>query len=437
MAEVRFNEAFEILAHALAGSISTLPKNSLIIRDLYGKLHLAVPDSAEKASEIETSLKSCWESLGIYGSYTGKHVYSNEDFFDSEKVFNNPDIALYRLSDIGIEVRLLDRQVNGQGWSMPITKGPHPPRIAFYGVKGGVGRSTALAMAAYHAGRMGKNVLLLDFDLESPGLSGILLKSEQLPEFGAIDWFVEDAVGQSASLPSRMISTSNISRLPGVSGRIDIIPAFGQGENEYIPKLSRIYLDVPSGGGTIRRFIDRASTMLEALESELKPDIVFIDTRAGLHDLAAASIVGLSDSALLFATDTPQTWEGYRLLLSFWKDRPAMLDLVKQKLTMVYALMPEYDPAKSFAAFKEHSYGLFLENFYQEIPAGADPSLEVFSFDLENESAPHYPVAIKWNQSFLDFSEELLEKRFVTDSMIDTCYGAFFERLDEICGSEA
>ncbi|MBI5592256.1 MAG: AAA family ATPase [Deltaproteobacteria bacterium] len=77
------------------------------------------------------------------------------------------------------------------------------PRIVFFGLKGGVGRSTAMAMLAYDLARTGKRVLLIDFDLESPGLSGLLLPPDRFADFGMVDWFIEDAVGQGDAVFDR------------------------------------------------------------------------------------------------------------------------------------------------------------------------------------------------------------------------------------------
>ena len=67
--------------------------------------------------------------------------------------------------------------------------------IVFYSIKGGVGRSTALAAAAWHFAQRGKRVMVVDMDLESPGLSSSLLPEDRRPEYGLIDWLVEDNYG--------------------------------------------------------------------------------------------------------------------------------------------------------------------------------------------------------------------------------------------------
>jgi len=42
--------------------------------------------------------------------------------------------------------------------------------------------------------RTGKRVLVLDLDLESPGLSSSLLPPDRQPMYGITDWLIEDLV---------------------------------------------------------------------------------------------------------------------------------------------------------------------------------------------------------------------------------------------------
>jgi hypothetical protein len=110
---------------------------------------------------------------------------------------------------------------------------------------------------------------------------------------------------------------------------------------------------------------------------------------------------------------------------------------VREKLSMVYALMPERDREGSLNRFIEHSYTLFSENAYQEIPAGAEQDYGIFNFDMDNKTAPHYPAIIKWNQGFLDFNAASIGNSLISDTEIKANYESFFALLDALIGREA
>jgi MinD-like ATPase involved in chromosome partitioning or flagellar assembly len=59
---------------------------------------------------------------------------------------------------------------------------PFPYIFTFYSFKGGVGRSMALMNVAYTLAGRGRHVLVVDMDLEAPGLSGFLHRSKELAE---------------------------------------------------------------------------------------------------------------------------------------------------------------------------------------------------------------------------------------------------------------
>ena len=59
---------------------------------------------------------------------------------------------------------------------------PFPYIFTFYSFKGGVGRSMAVMNVAYTLAGRGRHVLVVDMDLEAPGLSGFLHRSQELAE---------------------------------------------------------------------------------------------------------------------------------------------------------------------------------------------------------------------------------------------------------------
>lgn len=428
---VFFNDALIIVESLITGA--GLPPDivPLVIRDIHGRIRIALDGEKTKHQEVAARLATSMETLGVYAGNSGKGVMFPEDFFESDSVFQNPDILDLYLPGSDTPIRLLDRQIIGQDWLRPTSAKIENkiPRLVFFGLKGGVGRSTALAMLAYDLARLGKSVLLIDFDLESPGLSGLLMPPDRLADFGMVDWFIEDAVGQGEAVLSRMISVSPLS--DHTQGEIRVAAAMGMGESFYLAKLSRVYADV-ARDSHVERFSQRVSRLVGALETQEKPDVVLIDSRVGLHDLAAVSIVGLATVALMFATDTAQAWQGYRLLFSHWQAHPAVLRAVRDRLVMVEALFPESDQAARAGRFLENAYTLFAETIYERIEPGKEAAPDVFNFDMNDEAAPHYPLRIKWNNRFQEFDPLLLPKGILTDADIAATFGGFLDGVKYI-----
>ncbi len=418
---VFFNEVLPKVAEMISAQTFSSNIEPLVIRDIHGRIRVAINVARSDCSEAISSLEKGLSALGVYCDTATISVLCREDFFDPDSIFNSTEILQWSPPNSDTAIRVLDRQVTGQDWLIPKDSSESaPPRLVFFGIKGGVGRSTALAMLAYKLANSGKKVLLIDLDLESPGLSGLLLPQDRLADFGVVDWLIEDAVGQGDEVLRRMISVSPLSE--STQKEIRIAAAMGQGDLFYLDKLSRAYADVAVGNHA-ETFTKRIHRLVKKLEELEKPDVVLIDSRAGLHDLAAVSIVGLASTAFLFATDTEQSWQGYKLLFSHWQSHPEIAVDVRRRLAIVQALFLESEQAKRAKDFLEKSYGLFSEALYDEVQPGETSEA---SFDLEDESAPHYPLRINWNNRFQEFSPLLLSQGLFTDAEIEASFGNFF-----------
>jgi|APEBP8051072433_1049376.scaffolds.fasta_scaffold00276_4 cellulose biosynthesis protein BcsQ len=435
---VRFNDALRIAA--LAATDAGLPEQWPVglVRDVYGRLRFAVnAERAEYPEYARLQLESHTAELGAFA--TSKQVLFRDDFSDADALFSHADwhqtLVVGSADGEGglaqeISVRLLDRQVTGQDWlrtEASESAEAHPPRIVFYGLKGGVGRSTALAMLAYRLARDGKRVLLIDFDLESPGLSGLLLPEDRVAPFGLVDWFVEDAVGQADGVLSDLVADSPLAEQS--TGAIRIAAAMGNGETAYLSKLARVYADVPKPGG-VERFAQRMQRVVEALEAQEKPDFVLIDSRAGLHDVAAVSIAGLATVALLFATNSPQNWQGYRQLFAHWQQRPEVLRHIRSRLAIVQALFPETEQAARAARFVQQSYDLFADHLYDQIEPGDTTPTDAFTFDMNDQAAPHFPWRVRWSARLQEFDPLLrVEDGGADNTDIELAFGPFFQEV--------
>jgi cellulose biosynthesis protein BcsQ len=432
-----FNKVLPKVADILSAQIWPEEIKPLVIRDIHGRIKIAldVPRSPD-TDEIIAKLDQDLSALGVYSSGEGKNVLCRDDFFDAGGIFNSPEIRQWVQPNADKTVRLLNRQVTGQDWDSLEPYKTKIPRLVFFGIKGGVGRSTALAILAHKLANSGKKVLLIDLDLESPGLSGLLLPSDRLNDFGIVDWLIEDALGQGDDVLRNMISVSPLSDY--TQGEIRIAAAMGIDDTSYLDKLSRAYADVALNG-KVETFTQRIRRLVEKLEEMEKPDVVLIDSRAGLHDLAAVSIVSLATTAFLFATDTGQSWQGYRLLFSHWQSFPEIARNVRDRLAIVQALFPETDQSKCARHFLEQSYHLFSETLYEEIPPSpVDQSLNIldleegFNFDIEIENAPHYPLRINWNNRFQEFDPKLLGQGLFSEAEIEASFGNFMDKAIQL-----
>ena len=68
--------------------------------------------------------------------------------------------------------------------------------VAFYSFKGGMGRTTALAAAAINLVRQGKNVMMVDMDIEAPGLATLFFPENRI-ERGVLDYLLESEIADN------------------------------------------------------------------------------------------------------------------------------------------------------------------------------------------------------------------------------------------------
>lgn len=357
--------------------------------------------------------------LGAYGFEPGRAVLFASELAEPEAVLNERRL-LKRMN--GLSIYLLDRQIVGQDWMRDtLQRTTANPRVTFYGIKGGVGRSTALVNWAWHLAEQGKTVLVLDLDLESPGVSSSLLPLSHLPDYGIVDWFVEDGVGQATAVEGEMLVTSPLAQ--GLSGEIRIVPAYGSKTGDYLPKLARCYAEF--SGNAPLSWAERLQKLVERMERMVQPDVAILDSRAGLHDIAAVLATRMDADTLLFAIDSPQTWTAYSLLFRHWHDHPRV-QAFRGDLQIIASMLPETGRSDYLQSFKEHAWDLFRENLYD--PAGPN-DIDAFSFDIDDETAPHAPVPIFWHRALLEFDpvEGGIDSKTASEA-----FGTFFEQADRL-----
>jgi hypothetical protein len=182
-----FDEILPAMKEILDANINALKglKWLLINRDLNGRVRLIAPHTAQEVEADRATLKRLADSMA---ERLGPHAYPPDSaiLYEIER-----DPACQGAAPIPLEghdnVWLVDRLTTESNWAQIAPGSKGPPRIVFFSIKGGVGRSTALAATAWRLAQEGKRILVLDLDLESPGLSSSLLSPDRQPVYGITD----------------------------------------------------------------------------------------------------------------------------------------------------------------------------------------------------------------------------------------------------------
>lgn len=189
--------------------------------------------------------------------------------------------------------------------------------ITFYSYKGGTGRSMALANVGWILAAAGKRVLLVDWDLEAPGLHRylhpFLLDKELSASRGLIDIVMDFAV--QAMTPGEggdwYLKYADVLRYalsldwPGFgNGRLDLLPA-GQQNASYATRVNSFNWD---------NFYERlgGGTFLEAVKESMKHeyDYVLVDSRTGVSDTSGICTVQMPDKVVVCFTLNRQSIQG-------------------------------------------------------------------------------------------------------------------------------
>jgi len=367
----------------------------LINRDLNGRVRLIAGEQwqgdGQAAAVLDKITREMQDALG-------SHAYPADQALMFDSGIENEVRRAYGFPLVGTEgVYVVERLATEVSWSSISPPSSTTPRLVFYSVKGGVGRSTGMAVSAWSLAEKGKRVLVLDLDLESPGLSSSLLPEDRRPAYGIADWLVEDLVNNGDAVFGGLVASSALSH----DGEILVVPAHGVAAGEYVAKLGRVWMPKITGDRNRESWSGRLQRLLRELEDQWRPDVTLIDSRAGIDEVAAACLTGLSASGiLLFAIDGDQTWTGYRMLLRHWRTT-AVVREIRERLQIVGAMLPDTGTEEYFEGLREHAWDVFSEELYDEVPPGEMASEDgIWNFEKTDLSAPHYPWGVRWHRGF-------------------------------------
>ncbi len=380
---IAFGETFERVKECFSepSIVSELvPKlqSVTIIRDVNGKIRLFLDLSeGQKPQEINTTDLDRLLSEKL-GPYYGKDIWlpagENDaykaliDTIEQERVFASWDnesdsLRWYILERHIAKQAWTDKNLGEPPWKQELVYQNNKPAIvSFFSFKGGVGRTSTLVATALTLARNGHRVAIVDLDLEAPGLATIF-SPDNSNNPGVIDYLLEKKVqGNDWKLRTHLINI-NERTLRGDNGEsLKLLPA-GTVDRDYLEKLARLDFQNLVGGELRSTMGD----MLKELQSAAQPlDFILMDARAGFHDIGGLAIANLSHAAVIFGTQSRQSWAGLthviRHLASPGVDERLPLILVHSMAPALGILGREQE----LTEFREQAYTIFQENYYSE-----------------------------------------------------------------------
>ncbi|WP_346071172.1 ParA family protein [Streptomyces cheonanensis] len=178
------------------------------------------------------------------------------------------------------------------------------PVVTFYSLKGGVGRSTALvAVARRLSSEHGLRVLCIDMDLEAPGLDALFgITDENDSDRGVVAALLEYEFDAEPSVLNHVIPVDE-------AGRLYCMPA-GRLDSTYAARLRSLEPEIwyRERINALHRLID------DVRASNLKPDVILIDSRTGVSPVAAPLLFDVSDMAVVCFHPHGQARAGTELL---------------------------------------------------------------------------------------------------------------------------
>lgn len=200
--------------------------------------------------------------------------------------------------------------------------------ISFYSYKGGVGRSLALANLGVYLAQFGMNVVMIDFDLEAPGLQYKFQPNSPI-EVGekSLVSLLGKATSNIANLSTSdleiEIDLSNLLRPPRSAsddlalpvGRLYLVPAGNPQKLTYWRELAEIDW-TRAFTGRHRPGVAAMTQLRRYLLEKLEPDVLLVDSRTGITPIGGVSTTLLPDTVVVMFLNTREHLDGIKTVVS-------------------------------------------------------------------------------------------------------------------------
>ncbi len=180
----------------------------------------------------------------------------------------------------------------------------------FYSYKGGVGRTTALINVAAELSRRGRKVLVVDFDLEAPGITSYDFCAKAATTPGVVDYICEYIKTSTAPSIDRFIHKCSLA-FEGDALDLWVMPA-GLQDKKYKARLHSI--------NWARLYAEQSGyLLLENLKAQwaetIEPDYVLIDSRTGHTDVSGICTRQLPDAVVFTFKPNRQNLTGLKQIV--------------------------------------------------------------------------------------------------------------------------
>lgn len=198
--------------------------------------------------------------------------------------------------------------------------------VTFYSYKGGVGRTMALANAACQlANKHGLDVIVVDWDLEAPGLHYYfgLTDADLTEKRGLID-YLEDFVGQVRRGTEGKIPNLNeylLQPAPEISSKLKWgsvrLMSCGRTDHNYMARVRSFDWEAFYG-------VQHGFEIVETLKQQLRSaaQITLVDARSGQSDIGATPTIQVPDAVILLFSSNHQNLDGTARVARFLKRHP-------------------------------------------------------------------------------------------------------------------
>lgn len=203
--------------------------------------------------------------------------------------------------------------------------------VTFYSYKGGVGRTTALALSSSFLAKKGNNVFVIDCDLEAPGILNFFNTSQSINgKNGLVEYLNDSNFDKDVNLKDYVYS---IEKKYSGEGIINLMPAGNilsskEDTDSYLEGMAKIDFQGHSLTNTLAKLI-------KSINETYNPDVIIIDSRTGFNNILGSLSI-ISSHVVFIAGDDVQNQPGIEYFSNYLKSNDISSSFVLSILSSNY-----------------------------------------------------------------------------------------------------